>query len=65
MIKTIKSAFSIGAFALFGWNQALAFYYGPSGWNEVVKKSATWTNSASTVNYKYLKSNSKVIFGAI
>ncbi len=61
MIKTIKSVFLASAFTFFGWNQALAFDHSHSGWNEIVKRSVTWTNSASTVNYKDLKSNSKAL----
>lgn len=61
MIKIIKSAFLVGTFALLGWNQALAFDHSHSGWNEIVNRLVTWTNSASTVNYRDLKSNSKAL----
>ena len=57
MIQILKSVFLVGAFALVGRNQALAFDHAHRGWSEIVKGSVTWTNSASTVNYKYLKSN--------
>lgn len=61
MIKTIKSVFLVGLFALFGCNQALAFDHSHNGWNKVLKRSVTWANSASSVNYKDLKSNSKAL----
>lgn len=61
MIKTIKSVILVGALALFGWSQALAFDHSHSDWNEIVKRSVTWTQSASTVNYKDLKSNSRTL----
>lgn len=61
MIRNIKFALLFGIFTGAVWAQAMTFDHGHSGWNEVVKKLVVWTNFASTVNYKELKSNSKVL----
>lgn len=58
MIQILKSGFLVGAFVVFGWTKAMAFDHSHNGWNEIVKRSVTWTNSTSTVNYKELKTNS-------
>lgn len=61
MIQILKSVLIVGGFAILGSNQSMAFDHSHSGWNEVLKKSVTWTHSTSTVNYRDLKSNSKAL----
>lgn len=61
MIQKLKSVILLGVFILFNCSHAMAFDHKHRGWNEVVQRSVTWTGSASTVNYNFLKSDSKVL----